>query len=82
MARLSPDARRIIAAQGIRAAGYGCTSVLLGGLRAARDYSALTTGLVLACAVAGTAWGSLVLDRVADRVGDTAGTPRSTSASP
>lgn len=69
MASLSPDARRIIAAQGLRAAGYGCTSVLLGGLLAARDYSPLTTGLVLACVVAGTAWGSLLLGRVADRVG-------------
>jgi len=67
--RLSPDARRIIAAQGLRAAGYGCTSVLLGGLLAARSYSPLTTGLVLACVVAGTAWGSLVLGRIADRVG-------------
>jgi rhodanese-related sulfurtransferase len=27
--------RSIIAAQGLRAAGYGCTSVLLGGLFAA-----------------------------------------------
>lgn len=69
MARLSPDARRIIAAQALRAAGYGCTSVLLGGLLAARDYSPLVTGLVLACVVAGTAWGSLLLGRVADRVG-------------
>jgi len=69
MPRFSPDARRIIAAQGLRAAGYGCTSVLLGGLLAARYYSPLTTGLVLACVVAGTAWGSLVLGRVADRVG-------------
>ena len=69
MPRLSPDARRIIAAQGFRAAGYGCTSVLLGGLLAARSYSPLTTGLVLACVVAGTAWGSLLLGRVADRVG-------------
>ena len=69
MARLSPDSRRISAEQGLRAAGYGCTSVLLGGLLAARDYSPLTTGLVLACVVAGTAWGSLVLGRIADRVG-------------
>jgi MFS family permease len=69
MTKLSPDARRIIAAQGLRAAGFGCTSVLLGGLLAARSYSPLTTGLVLACVVAGTAWGSLVLGRIADRVG-------------
>lgn len=69
MRRISPDARRIIAAQALRAAGYGCTAVLLGSLLAARDYSPLATGLVLACVVAGTAWGSLLLGRVADRAG-------------
>jgi MFS family permease len=66
---LSGDSRRIIAAQGMRAAGYGCTAVLLGGLLAGRSYSALTVGLVLACVVAGTAWGSLVVGRFADRLG-------------
>ena len=69
MRRISPDARRIIAAQALRATGYGCTAVLLGSLLAARDYSPLATGLVLACVVAGTAWGSLLLGRVADRAG-------------
>ena len=68
-APLSGDSRRIIAAQGMRAAGYGCTAVLLGGMLAARSYSALTVGLVLACVVAGTAWGSLVVGRLADRLG-------------
>ncbi|ABL81045.1 MULTISPECIES: MFS transporter [unclassified Nocardioides] len=69
MRRVSVDAQRIVAAQALRAAGYGCTAVLLGSLLAARHYSPLTTGLVLASVVAGTAWGSLLLGRVADRVG-------------
>jgi hypothetical protein len=36
---MSPDTRRLVAAQGFRAAGYGGTAVLLGALLAARDYS-------------------------------------------
>ena len=51
------------------AAGYGCTSVLLGALLAARDYSGLLVGVILGCIVAGTAVGSLVFGRVADRIG-------------
>lgn len=66
---ISPDARRIIAAQALRAAGYGCTSVLLGGLLAARGYGTVASGVLLACVVAGTAWGSLLLGRVGDRLG-------------
>jgi hypothetical protein len=82
VARLSPAGRHIIDAQGLRTAGYGCTSVLLSGLLAARSYSPLTTGLALACVVAGTAWGpcSSAASRTAS--GGPAGTPRSTSASP
>ena len=68
-AQLNPDSRRIIAAQGVRAAGYGCTSVLLGALLAAGDYSGLLVGVILGCIVAGTAVGSLVFGRVADRIG-------------
>jgi MFS family permease len=66
---LSPDARRIISAQALRAAGYGCTSVLLGSLLAARGYGAVSSGILLACVVAGAAWGSLLLGRLGDRVG-------------
>jgi MFS family permease len=66
---ISTDARRIIAAQGLRAAGYGCTSVLLGSLLAARGYGTVASGILLACVVAGTAWGSLLLGRLGDRVG-------------
>jgi hypothetical protein len=60
MPRLNADSRLIIAAQALRAAGYGFTSVLLGALFAARDYSALLDGVLLGCIVAGTALGSLV----------------------
>jgi MFS family permease len=66
---LSTDARRIIAAQALRAAGYGCTSVLLGSLIAARGYGSVSAGILLACVVAGTAWGSLLLGRLGDRLG-------------
>jgi MFS family permease len=66
---LSVDARLIIAAQALRAAGYGCTSVLLGSLIAARGYGPVSAGVLLACVVAGTAWGSLLLGRLGDRLG-------------
>ena len=66
---MSADARRIVAAQGLRAAGYGCTAVLLGALLAARSYSPLRAGVVLGALVAGTAGASLLVGAVADRVG-------------
>ena len=66
---MSADSRRIIAAQGLRAAGYGFTAVLLGALLAARGYSPLRVGLVLAALVAGTAGASLLVGAVADRAG-------------
>jgi len=69
MTAVSSDARRIIAAQGVRALGYGCTAVLLGALIAARDYSPLRAGLLLGVTVAGTAGSALVVGAVADRVG-------------
>jgi MFS family permease len=66
---MSVDARRIVAAQGLRAAGYGFTAVLLGALLAARDFSPLRAGLILGALVAGTAGASLLVGAVADRVG-------------
>lgn len=66
---MSGDARRIVAAQGLRAAGYGCTAVLLGALLAARGYSTVRAGVVLGALVAGTAGASLLVGAVADRVG-------------
>ncbi|HTE71916.1 MAG TPA: MFS transporter [Actinomycetes bacterium] len=66
---MSRDARRIVAAQGLRGGGYGCTAVLLGALLAARDVSTVRTGVLLGALVAGTAGASLVVGAVADRVG-------------
>jgi MFS family permease len=66
---LSGDARRIIAAQGARALGYGCTSVLMGSLLAARGYPPLRVGVLLGVTVAGTAASALLVGAVGDRLG-------------
>jgi len=63
------DATWLIAGQGIRAAGYGFTAVLLGALLAARGYGPLQAGLVLTALIAGNAIASLVVGVVADRLG-------------
>src|SRR6266566_4109941 len=64
----SPVAR-VLAAQGLRAAGYGFTAVLLGALLAARGYSHLRAGLLLAAMVAGASWVSVLVGVFADRWG-------------
>lgn len=66
---LSTDARLIIAGQGIRAAGYGFTAVLLGALLAARGFTPVQVGFVLTALIAGTALASLAVGIVADRFG-------------
>src|SRR5262249_29942555 len=66
---LTPDGRRIVAAQALRAAGYGFTSVLLGRLLADRGATPGQVGLLLATLVAGSAISSLVVGRVGDAVG-------------
>lgn len=66
---LTGDARLLIAGQGLRAAGYGFTAVVLGALLAARGYSHLRAGLVLTAVIAGTAVSSLLVGTVADRAG-------------
>ena len=66
---LTADARLLVAGQGVRAAGYGFTSVLLGALLAARGYSHLQAGVVLTALIAGTALASLVVGRFGDRFG-------------
>jgi MFS family permease len=63
------DATLLIGGQAVRAAGYGFTAVILGALLAARGYSHLRAGLVLAALIAGTALASLVVGALADRVG-------------
>jgi MFS family permease len=67
--RLSRDARLIVAGQGVRAAGYGFTAVLLGALLAARGFSSLRAGVVLTALIAGTALASLAVGRFGDRFG-------------
>src|SRR5260221_6001168 len=66
---LGRDARLLIAGQGVRAAGYGFTAVLLGALLAARGYTPLQVGLVLTALIAGTALASLAVGAFADRIG-------------
>ena len=66
---LTGDARLLVAGQGVRAAGYGFTAVLLGALLAARGYSSVQVGVVLTALIAGTALASLAVGRFADQFG-------------
>src|SRR5438874_9962464 len=66
---LTGDARLLIAGQGVRAAGYGFTAVLLGALLAARGFSSVQVGVVLTALIAGTALASLAVGRFGDRFG-------------
>jgi MFS family permease len=66
---MTRDATLLVAAQGIRAAGYGFTAVLLGALLAARGYGHLRAAVVLTALIAGTAAASLLVGRIADRLG-------------
>jgi MFS family permease len=66
---LGRDARLLIAGQGVRAAGYGFTAVLLGALLAARGYRPGQVALVLTALIAGTALASLAVGALADRLG-------------
>jgi predicted MFS family arabinose efflux permease len=67
--RLTEDARKILAAQGLRALAYGFASILLGASLEARGWTGGQVGLLLAAILAGTAALSLVVGRVGDRVG-------------
>jgi MFS family permease len=70
MSRRAPaDARRIFAAQGLRAFGYGFGAVLLGLTLKQRGYSPTVTGAVLTTVVAGTVLASVWLSKHADRTG-------------
>jgi len=66
---LSRDAKLLIAGQGVRAAGYGFTAVLLGALLATRGYTSLQAGVVLTALIAGTALASVAVGALADRIG-------------
>jgi MFS family permease len=59
----------LVAGQGVRAAGYGFTAVLLGALLAARGFSSPQVGVVLTALIAGTALASLAVGRFGDRFG-------------
>jgi MFS family permease len=58
-----------VVGQGIRAAGYGFTAVLLGALLAARGLSSVQVGVVLTALIAGTALASLTVGMFSDRFG-------------
>ena len=66
---LTGDARLLVAGQGVRAAGYGFTAVLLGVLLAARGFTSVQVGVVLTALIAGTALASLAVGRFGDRFG-------------
>lgn len=67
--RLTPDTRRILFAQALRAFGYGFAAVLLGTTLHRRHFSATEAGGVLAAVVAGAALTSIALARWGDRLG-------------
>ena len=67
--RLPADVRRILAAQALRAFGYGFGAVLLGVTLSQRGYSPGLVGLVLTAVVAGTVVASMLLARYADQAG-------------
>jgi MFS family permease len=69
MGAMSRDATLLISGQGLRAAGYGFTAVVLGALLADRGYSHLRAGVVLTALIGGTAVASLVIGALADRLG-------------
>ena len=66
---LSSDGRKILAAQSVRAFGYGMTSVLLGASLEARGWTGTQVSILLAAVLAGTAIASIVVGRFANRIG-------------
>ncbi len=69
MRMLSRDARLVLAAQALRAFGYGFAAVLLGVVLADRHLSGFEVGLVVTSVVAGTAIASVAVARYADGLG-------------
>ncbi|MDX6227581.1 MAG: hypothetical protein QOI76_971 [Frankiales bacterium] len=69
MGSMSRDATLLLCGQGLRAAGYGFTTVVLGALLVDRGYSTLRVGTVLTALIAGTAMASLAVGALADRLG-------------
>ncbi len=67
--RLSTDARRVVAAQALRAFAYGLGALLLGTTLKRRGLGSGQVGLVLASIVAGTIGVTLAVARWSDRIG-------------
>ncbi|HSS11855.1 MAG TPA: hypothetical protein VLL25_18345, partial [Acidimicrobiales bacterium] len=67
--RLSGDARRVIAAQALRAFAYGLGALLLGTSLSQRGFSSGRVGLVLASVVAGTIATSAAIAAWSERLG-------------
>ncbi len=68
-ARLTRDARRILAVQALRAFVYGLGSVLIGVALERRGLSGAEVGAVLGALLAGSALVSVALARYGDRIG-------------
>lgn len=66
---MSPDTRRIILAQAVRAFAYGAGSVLLGASLSAGGLSPFRVGLVLTALLSGTALASVAVALRGDRIG-------------
>jgi len=66
---IEPDVRFVLAAQAVRAFGYGFGSVLLASTLAERALSSLGVGTVLGALVAGTIIAQLAIGRWADTYG-------------
>src|SRR5438270_2502808 len=67
--QLSEDARRVVAAQALRAFAYGLGALLLGTTLKRRGLSATEVGVVLGAVVAGTVATTLAVARWSDRIG-------------
>ena len=66
---LSPDVRRVLLAQSLRAFAYGFGAIMVGTTLRERHFSALEVGGVLAAALVGMALASIAIGRYGDRLG-------------
>ncbi|MGC8510861.1 MAG: MFS transporter [Acidimicrobiales bacterium] len=66
---LSPDVRRVLTAQSLRAFAYGFGAIMVGTTLRERHFSAVEVGGVLAAALVGMALASIAIGRYGDRLG-------------
>ncbi len=66
---LSPDVRRVLVAQSLRAFAYGFGAIMVGTTLRERHFSAVEVGVVLAAALVGMALSSIAIGRYGDRLG-------------